>query len=434
MSSSTFYNSQSLVGIGSVGIGTTSPLAALHVQGSQYYTGDSVRSAAHLVPNQTNAPAIQNWINFSTSVANNPARSWWATSQTPTFGNVNLGVNQFCSGGIFIAPNSVLFVPTSTKVLTYYPDNGTYTTAVIPSGSSYSGGILLPTGNVLFLPQTSNVGMFNPVNSTYSIAATLPNPIYTGVLTSSSNVTFFPLAISSNIISYNFVIGIRSNVFQMQGSSSWSPTNGSLKTIDSSCLWNGVAWSPGLSLFVAVGYSGTFNSATSLPIFLSAALLPNGNVIATNLSAGNVIQFNPTNFTSSNIIVGTDGFVNLILAPNGNVIGTPASSNIVVINPTLGVSSTLITGVPSFASGCMTSTGNIIFVPASTYSNIGIYDPLLNQYSNSTPTGTNFTSATLMPSGKVIMGPGSGLSTIGVLTSSVPIDQTFCASPYFNKS
>ena len=591
----TAYNTGSAAWTGSL----TAPLANITTitASALYYS-----SGIHLVPNATNSPAIQKWINFNTSLASNPTLSWWATSRTPSYGNASVVTAQYCSGGVFVPPNGVLFVPAnSTSILTFYPDNGTYTTAHAPVGTSgnFAGGLLLPTGNVLFCPQKSNVGMYNPLSSIYSNSTALPGGGYSGTLTA-NNVIFAPQGTPSNVINYNFTTGTISNVLALPSaniygkswfaettdiilvdtsttwvsvtwspqlglfvavgnsgtaknsayspdgknwfaattdirlvdtatnwflvtwspqlglfvavgaggtaknsayspdgknwfaattdirlvntSTSWTsvtwspqlglfvavgnsgPTNRSayspdgknwfaattdIRTVDTSTFWNSVTWSPQLGLFVAVGNGGTAkNSAYSSGTGLQqgACLLTNGNVIVPYPGTANVIQFNPVTLAASNLIVGTAGFNGLTLAPNGNVIGTPMNSNIIVINPSNFTSSNL--NVPSsnantqtfYGGACLSATGNIIFAPSLTItanvgtSNVGMYDPVAGSFSNSTPTGAGFTGATLMPSGKIIFTPGSGSVNAGVYGLMNPIDSTFCASPYFNKS
>ena len=582
----------------------TAPLANLVTLNTASITASALyySSGIHLVPNATNSPAIQNWINFNTSLASNPTLSWWATSQTPSYGNASVVTAQYCSGGVFVPPNGVLFVPAnSTSILTFYPDNGTYTTAQAPVGTSgnFAGGLLLPTGNVLFCPQNSNVGMYNPLSSIYSNSTALPGGGYSGTLTA-NNVIFAPQGTPSNIINYNFTSGAILNVLALPSANiygkswfaattdirtvdtltnwtsvTWSPqlglfvavgntgsTNRSayspdgknwfaattdirtvdtgtawtsvtwspqlglfvavgntgpttrsayspdgknwfaattdIRTVDTSTNWISVTWSPQLGLFVAVGQTGTAkNSAYSpdgknwfaettdirtvdtstnwisvtwspqLGLFVAvgnsgstnksayssgtglqqgACLLTNGNVIVPYPGTANVIQFNPVTLAASNLIVGTDGFNGLTLTPNGNVIGTPMNSNIIVINPSNFTSSNL--NIPSsnantqtfYGGACLSATGNIIFAPSLTItanvgtSKVGMYDPVAGSFSNSTPTGAGFTGATLMPSGKIIFTPGSGSVNAGVYGLMNPIDSTFCASPYFNKS
>ena len=594
---------------------TTTNLVAT---GTLSYSEDIVKRGPYLTPSAANGGVIQAWISATCNASSQPTRSWWATSQTPSYGNASVVTAQYCSGGVFVPPNGVLFVPAnSTSILTFYPDNGIYTTAQAPVGTSgnFAGGLLLPTGNVLFCPQNSNVGMYNPLSSIYSNSTALPGGAYSGVLTA-NNVIFAPQGTPSNVMNYNFTTGAISNVLALPSANvygksfttaptvvgtswngvAWSPQLGLFVVVGSATpyiawstdgkiwvqaptvvgtSWNGVAWSPQLALFVAVGFAAssyqayspdgktwtlavtpvggnwnsvawspqlglfaatasvgggiiysadgknwfgaTINGGTSwnsvawspqLGLFVAvgggatnyqgysldgkiwnsvptpltgtwrgicwspqlgllvvvgsatpyiayssgtglqqgACLLTNGNVIVPSPGTANVIQFNPVTLAASNLIVGTDGFNGLTLAPNGNVIGTPMNSNIIVINPSNFTSSNLT--VPSsnantqtfYGGACLSATGNIIFAPSLTItanvgtSNVGMYDPVAGSFSNSTPTGAGFTGATLMPSGKIIFTPGSGSVNAGVYGLMNPIDSTFCASPYFNKS
>ena len=224
--------------------------------------------------------------------------------------------------------------------------------------------------------------------------------------------------------------------------------NWSAGTMAPNTNWSAVTWSPQLGIFVAVATgTATMNYSTGPAQQQGIQLLTNGNVIIPSPSTSNVIQFDPVSLASSNIFVGTDGFNGLTLAPNGNVIGTPNKSNIIVISPSLGLSSNVTipsanTNVFTFSLGaCLLPSGNIYFpssyINAATNvgsSNAFTFDPVSLKYSNLSSTGTGFGSAILVPSGKVVLTPGYGNSYVGVYSSQIPVDQTFCASPYFNKS
>ena len=195
--------------------------------------------------------------------------------------------------------------------------------------------------------------------------------------------------------------------------------------------WQTIIWSPQLGIFVAVSTSTTSLYSTRISLQQGACLLTNGNVIVPSPGTANVIQFDPVGLISSNIVVGTDGFNSLTLAPNGNVIGTPMSSNIIVINPSTGKSSNINTQTQtSFGGACLLPSGNIIFTP--TTANVGMFDPVALAYSNSAASGGNFSGATLIPTGQVVFCP-SGSANVGLLDTLTPTSSEFCLSPYFNK-
>jgi hypothetical protein len=214
---------------------------------------------------------------------------------------------------------------------------------------------------------------------------------------------------------------------------------------------NDLAWSPQLGVFCTVGVNApTFTTAGSAitsglraAIQSGSLLLPSGNIISASPGSSNVIQYNPSTRTGSNLYVGTAGFNGLVLAPNGNVIGVPQNSNIIVINPSNFTSSNIqvplsnANCVTFFGGGCLTPSGNIIFSPSLTTtanvgsSNVGMFDPSAMTYSNSSETGTGFTGATLVPSGQVIFCPGT--SNLGVFNTMTPVSREFCLSPYLNK-
>jgi streptogramin lyase len=140
----------------------------------------------------------------------------------------------------------------------------------------------------------------------------------------------------------------------------------------------------------------------------------------------------------SNIVVGTDVFNGMVLAPDGNVITVPSGSNIYVINPTSGISTNVgpIAGSVTnlFRGGALLPSGNIVFAPG-TSGNVGMFDPVALTYSNSIPTGTSglaFSGATLLPSGQVVFTPYDS-ANVGVLDAFAPVSQEFCLAPYFNK-
>jgi len=159
-------------------------------------------------------------------------------------------------------------------------------------------------------------------------------------------------------------------------------------------------------------------------------------VIAASPGTSNVIQYNPSNQTGSNIYVGTAGFNGLVLAANGNIIGVPQNSNILSINPSNFTSSNITlprANVTFFGGGCLTPSGNIIFAPSLTLaanvgsSTVGMFDPGALTFSESTDTGVGFTGATLIPNGQVVFCPS------GVFDTMTPVPSEFCLSPYFNK-
>ena len=214
----------------------------------------------------------------------------------------------------------------------------------------------------------------------------------------------------------------------------WFAATTDIRTLDTGTAWWSVTWSPQLGLFVAVGAGGTTNKSaysSGTGLQQGACLLTNGSVIVSSPGTANVIQFDPVGLISSNIVVGTDGFNSLTLAPNGNVIGTPMSSNIIVINPITMKSSNINTQTQtSFGGACLLPSGNIIFTP--TTANVGMFDPVALVYSNSAASGGNFSGATLIPTGQVVFCP-SGSANVGLLDTLTPTSSEFCLSPYFNK-
>jgi hypothetical protein len=84
----------------------------------------------------------------------------------------------------------------------------------------------------------------------------------------------------------------------------------------------------------------------------------------------------------------------------------------------------------------------VFFTPSlvSASTNVGsangfTFDTVSLKFSNVLgSTSQGFGSAILVPSGKVVMTPGYNTGSVGLYAAQTPVDQTFCASPYFNKS
>jgi len=277
------------------------------------------------------------------------------------------------------------------------------------------------------------------------------------------------------------------------GTPSWSAASPSLASISGSSEWTSVSWSPEASMFIAVGYvngssagvgayskdgkswytlnppiSSMFGSkyitwSSSLKlwaiisysdgiapgsgyVYLAAdgyntgsVLLPSGAIMFSPIGSANVMSFQQTYiYLVSNIVVGTDVFNGMVLAPNGNVITVPSGSNIYVINPTTGTSTNVgpIAGSVTnfFRGGALLPSGNVVFAPG-TSANVGMFDPVALTYSNSVAAGTSgiaFSGATLLPNGQVVFTPYDS-ANVGVIDTFAPVSQEFCLSPYFNK-
>ena len=409
---------------GSIGINTSTNLgASLQVQGNVYasnalsganltmsgtiyYNEDLFKRGPYLLPSAANAATIQAWISATCNASSQPTKSWWATSPKPVYANAtpsySIGSNFMNSGSVLLPDGRVLFVPINSggTISFFNPYTGlsSYTT---PSGDlvgSYFGGVLLPTGNVVFVPNTSNIGMYNPVTNSFKnvLQITTTATFVAGVLDPTGNVVMMPYTIGGNLVSFNPVLNIYSNI-------------------------------------VARG-DGRMRGAV---------LLPNGNVVCVPDTNGNILQFQPSTQTVSNIYTigssGTSKFAGGVLAPNGNVILVPFSSNVGVYNPTLGTFSNIVTGTPSssgFEGGCLLPSGNIVFIPR-TSGNVGMFDPSSLTYSNCTPTNipsatSAFTGGTVLPDGRVVFAPAQS-GNVGVLSTMVPAPREFCLSPFFNK-
>jgi hypothetical protein len=277
------------------------------------------------------------------------------------------------------------------------------------------------------------------------------------------------------------------------GAPSWSAASPSLASVEFFSEWTSVSWAAEANMFIAVGYNSgtsagvgaysrdgkswytlnppisslignkyiTWSSSLKLWAIISGSggiapgsgyvylavdgyntgsvLLPSGAIMFSPIGSANVMSFQQTyTYLVSNIVVGTDVFNGMVLAPDGNVITVPSGSNIYVINPTSGISTNVgpIAGSVTnlFRGGALLPSGNIVFAPG-TSGNVGMFDPVALTYSNSIPMGTSglaFSGATLLPSGQVVFTPYDS-ANVGVLDAFAPVSQEFCLAPYFNK-
>jgi hypothetical protein len=276
------------------------------------------------------------------------------------------------------------------------------------------------------------------------------------------------------------------------GAPSWSAASPSLSSVEVASEWTSVSWSPEANMFIAVGYVNgssagvgaysrdgkswytmnppisslfgskyiTWSSSLGLWAIVSApggsagtayvilaadgyntgsVLLPSGAIMFSPIGSANVMSFQQAfTYLVSNIVVGTDVFNGMVLAPNGNVITVPSGSNIYVINPTTGTSTNVgpIAGSVTnfFRGGALLPSGNVVFAPG-TSANVGMFDPVALTYSNSVAAETSgiaFSGATLLPNGQVVFTPYDS-ANVGVIDTFSPVSQEFCLSPYFNK-
>jgi len=220
-------------------------------------------------------------------------------------------------------------------------------------------------------------------------------------------------------------------------------------TLSNTWYWSHTTWSPNTGRFLILGgnkngetlstpTANTLTLTRTAPVSSGAALLPTGNVIFKMPGEGNLIQFNYTSLTASNITVGADSYSGLSLVPSGNVVGVPATGNVLSVDPVTGAASNIrVTGgnvTSLFSSGATLPYGNVVFVPGLS-SNVGMFDSATLTYSNSTRVGSaglNFSSGTLVPSGQVVFAPWDS-QNVAVLNTLTPSTREICLSPYFNK-
>lgn len=262
---------------------------------------------------------------------------------------------------------------------------------------------------------------------------------WTGATTAGSG-TFWSQVTWSPQLGIFVVLGSTSGNFAAYSLDGKNWTNATVPATSSS--WFGGAWSTQLGLFVAVGDGGISYTANVFPSQTGSLLLPPGNVVFSQPGSSNVTQFNPITLAQSNIVIGSDGYNGLVLAPNGNVITVPTTRNVVSISTTSSSASNIgpVTGggttVSSwFQGGVLLPSGNVMFTPGFS-ANVGLFDPVALTFSNSTQVGSattiKFSGSTLLPSGQVVMVP-SAAANVGLLDSMTPAPPEFCLSPYVNK-
>jgi len=417
----TNVNAASYVGTsGSIGINTAGSGYALQINGnlalsntlsslpdvsaltSIYYVDDITKRSPHLLPTQSNAGLIQNWISTTCNAASQPTEAWWSTSPTPVFGNAATGPpgGGAYQGSVLLPDGRVLFVPyNSSKIGMFNPTTNEYS-EIIPNGltlnaggAKYSGGVLLPNGNVIFGPQTSNIGTFNPLSLQFS------NTSVAGIAT---NFQVFIL----NEPTGNVMISHNSGI------SSYDPRTG--------------------GIYLASGL--TQGSASTLT--------PTGNIL--QIYTSGIRYYDPYAGVATNRSIASEAYraSSLTLTVDGNVVSIPntfnaGAGNIRVIKPSDGTRTSIFntTVTELFAGGILLPTGNIVCVPYNS-SDVLMIDPIALTTSNAATVGGSglglYGGGTLLPDGRVVFAPYNSMN-VGVLSTFTPAPVEFCLSPYFNK-
>jgi hypothetical protein len=267
----------------------------------------------------------------------------------------------------------------------------------MPAGVNYHRGIVLtPSGNVALLPYAGlpYVTIFNPITYAFSnIQTNFPGlniQMSGGVLAPNGNVIGTTIATNGNIYVIN-------------------PTNFTVS-----------------------------NVATNGTLAGGALLLPNGNVflcgggLTGNCGLYNTSCVSQTGFT--NIYTGPSSFRSAVLAPNGNVIALPGGSsylNIISYNTTNFTYSNIPVNT-GYTGGCLLPSGNIICAPQFG-GNIGMVDPSALTFSNIPSYVGQSAGCVLLPSGQVFFVSSAAGGNAAILSTMVPAPLEFCLSPYFNK-
>ena len=375
--------------------------------GNIFYAENASLRAPYLRASPANAAVIQAWIAGTCAAASTPTESWWATSQSPVYGNVVAGSAygyQIGRGSVLLPDGRVLFgAGDMSNVSLFNPSTGTFSSisfsTIIPgSALNYGTAVLAPNGNVVCPPfNAANVLIFNP--TTYAIANVTGPNVGRGLFQSS-------------------VLGPNGNVVCIP---SYSDNVSEIDTLSNPPVYSNMV---------------KFAGGAEANKWQGGVLLPNGNVVFVPRTVANVGMYNPLSNppTFTNIGPAGPGFFGGVLVPNGNVL-MMGTGNIGVFNPSLSAFSNIRTGSESYRGGVLLPTGNVVCIP-STSSNVGMVDPVALTFSNIScgyyGGALQFSGGSLLPDGRVVMCPTSS-GNVGILNTFTPAPREFCLSPYFNK-
>jgi streptogramin lyase len=417
-------------GNGNVGIGTTTPVAPLHVIGKLMvdnveamsgtlaisssttvgslsvtseatvadlditgYNYAPVSAAPHVAFSVATSNVFLKWLQRTMSAV---AGSWWQTAATPIYGTISGAPGGAAYWGSVLIPDGrVIFVPNhATTIGIFTPTTNAYTTvAGMPGGDAYRGGVLLQDGRVVFVPSIAQtIGIYNPITNTYNTVArgTGSYAYVGGVLLPDGRVLFVPDSVPT--------IGI------------FNPTTNAYSTIAANTSYYG------------------------------GVLLPDGRVVLVPSSATAIGIFNPTTNTYSTVCdvgAASGKYIGGVLLPDGRVVFVPLGTTIGIFNPATNVYST-IGGMPGssfYRGGALLPDGRVAFVPLNG-TTIGIFNPATNAYSTvaigTAISGGAYASATLLPDGRMVFTPYYA-TTIGILSGFPRASPELCYHPCFNK-
>ena len=386
----TTLNTTSIFGTsGQVGIGTTTPAAALQVQGNMYAT--NAISTTNIIATTLNTTVIN-------------TASIFGPSGLVGIGGAPLGAALEITGNLYASnaltsPNII----SGTSNITILNTTSIYSTSVgVGINTTATGASLMVGGNIY----ASN-------------ALTGTNLVATGTIYYGEDLMKRAPYLTAN----------SANSVTIQ---TW---------ISATC---NAAYQP--SSFWAMSGQPVYGNVASGPAgggaYRGSVLLPDGRVLFVPYNASNVGFFNPSTGLFSTVVPRGDGIpVNVgsyqtgVLLRSGNVAFVPVNAgNVAIFNPLSYELSNAFSKLTPLAGreGCLDPLGNLVFtVNTGTGQNVMTCDTVLKTISNLNTGGTSQYSGTVpMPNGNLVFVYTSGIVNYNPFTGTATSDGTHPGTGY----